>query len=135
MSSSSALTVVQSETREVFAGPEYERSGFHNLWWGKDYRDLWTTPVEVEVLDLSKEAGGLTPAFQVGGMQRGNFEVNSPYRLSRNGVPNYFGASGASKELFPFTLCSSRHDCGVRYWYCMRPTVGYTTKSGGIMGC
>ncbi|MFC1680599.1 hypothetical protein ACFL1S_02245 [Pseudomonadota bacterium] len=62
-------TVVQSETREIIAGPEYEKSDFHNLWWGENYRELWTTPIQVEVLDLQKEAGGLTPAFQVGGMQ------------------------------------------------------------------
>jgi hypothetical protein len=36
---------------------------------GSDYRKLWTTPVEVEVLDLGKESGGIKPAFRVGGQQ------------------------------------------------------------------
>src|SRR2546422_5138593 len=31
------------------------------LFLGAHYRDLWGTPVEVEVLDLSRFAGGLTP--------------------------------------------------------------------------
>jgi hypothetical protein len=59
----------RAETREVIAGPEYERSSLHNFWWGKNYRELWTTPIQVEVLDLKSEAGGLTPVFRVGGMQ------------------------------------------------------------------
>lgn len=62
-------TAVTAETRMVAAGPEYERSGLHNFWFGKNYRDLWTTPIEVEVLDLDREAGGLTPEFVVGGQQ------------------------------------------------------------------
>ncbi len=59
----------RAESRVVVAGPEYEKSGFHNFWWGRNYRDLWKTPIEVEVLDLQKEAGGLEVVFQVGGLQ------------------------------------------------------------------
>jgi hypothetical protein len=36
---------------------------------GASYRDLWTTPVEAEVLDLATEAGGLTVVRRVGGQQ------------------------------------------------------------------
>ncbi len=36
---------------------------------GSGYRDLWGTPISVEVLDLRKEAGGLTPVRRVGGQQ------------------------------------------------------------------
>ncbi len=36
------------ETRRVIAGERYRVSGFHELLLGKDYRDLWTTPIEVE---------------------------------------------------------------------------------------
>jgi hypothetical protein len=64
-----APTHGRAESRVVVAGPEYEKSGFHNFWWGKNYRDLWTTPIEVEVLDLQKEAGGLEVVFRVGGLQ------------------------------------------------------------------
>jgi len=58
-----------AETRRVAAQPDYERGGFHKLWFGEGYRVLWTTPVEVEVLDLEKEAGGLTVVRRVGGLQ------------------------------------------------------------------
>jgi hypothetical protein len=56
-------------TRTVVAGPQYKAGGGHRWLWGSDYRDLWTTPITLEVLDLRKEAGGLKPLFRVGGQQ------------------------------------------------------------------
>jgi hypothetical protein len=38
-----------ADTQKVVANPEYEASGLHRFWLGKGYRDLWTTPVELEV--------------------------------------------------------------------------------------
>ncbi len=35
----------------------------------RPYRNLWAIPIEVEVLDLQREAGGLRPLFRVGGLQ------------------------------------------------------------------
>ena len=58
---------VQEKT--VTIGPEYRASGFHKFWLGSGYRDLWTTPVTVPVLDLKTYAGGLTPSFRVGQRQ------------------------------------------------------------------
>ena len=59
-----------AETRKVIAGrPGYDVSGFHEFWLGEAYRDMWTTPIEVPVLDLKSYAGGLTPVRQVGGLQ------------------------------------------------------------------
>jgi hypothetical protein len=59
-----------AETRKVMAGrPGYKAGGFHQFWLGKDYREMWTTPIEVPVLDLRTYAGGLTPVRQVGGLQ------------------------------------------------------------------
>jgi len=58
-----------AETRKVVANPDYKAGAVHRFWLGTDYRDLWTTPVELEVLDLQKEAGGLSVVRQVGGMQ------------------------------------------------------------------
>jgi len=60
---------VHAETREVVAGPQYEAGGWFRFLFGEGYRDLWTTPIEVEVLDLEKDAGGLTPVRQVGQAQ------------------------------------------------------------------
>jgi len=42
----------------VAAGPQYEAGGFHEVLFGKGYRDLWTTPIEVPVLDLQKTEAG-----------------------------------------------------------------------------
>ncbi|HMS64278.1 MAG TPA: BamA/TamA family outer membrane protein [Ignavibacteria bacterium] len=54
---------------KVVAGAGYEMSGFGELFLGKHWRDLWTTPFEADVLDLNKFAGGLTPYKRGGGLQ------------------------------------------------------------------
>jgi hypothetical protein len=59
----------KSETRTIVAGKEFDRSGKWRYWFGEGYRKAWTTPVQLPVLDLSAEAGGLTPLRQVGGFQ------------------------------------------------------------------
>ena len=51
------------------AGEQYRAGAFHRWILGRHYRDLWTTPVEVEVLDLSTFAGGITPLERGGGRQ------------------------------------------------------------------
>jgi len=56
-------------TRRVVAGPRYKAGSLHRLLLGPTYRDLWTTPIEVEVLDLARYAGGLTATKKGGGMQ------------------------------------------------------------------
>jgi hypothetical protein len=53
----------------VIPGKEYEAGWLHRVFFGAHWRDLWTTPVEAEVLDLNKFAGGLTPLERGGGMQ------------------------------------------------------------------
>ena len=45
----------------VVAGDHYHAGWLHRLLLGSHYRDLWATPLDVEVLDLSRFAGGLTP--------------------------------------------------------------------------
>lgn len=45
----------------VAAGTHYRAGWLHRLLLGAHYRDLWATPFEVDVLDLSRFAGGLTP--------------------------------------------------------------------------
>jgi len=45
----------------VVAGDHYHAGWLHRLLLGTHYRDLWATPLEVDVLDLSRFAGGLTP--------------------------------------------------------------------------
>jgi hypothetical protein len=66
-----ALATAQEKpgTERVTPGAGYGAGGFHRAMLGSSYRDLWTTPIEAEVLDLAKEAGGLTPVRRVGGVQ------------------------------------------------------------------
>jgi Omp85 superfamily domain len=52
--------------RTVKIGPQYEAGGLHRWLWGADYRDLYSTPVELPVLDLHSYAGGLTPTGPLG---------------------------------------------------------------------
>jgi hypothetical protein len=57
------------DTVAVVAGSRYEAGWLHRLLFGDDYRDLWTMPVRVEVLDLDRYAGGLAPVRRVGAGQ------------------------------------------------------------------
>ncbi len=50
----------------VVVGEQFRRGGLHRLLFGANYRDLWTTPVELPVLDLRGFAGGLVPTRRVG---------------------------------------------------------------------
>jgi len=53
----------------IAPNPAYDASGIHRMLLGADYRDLWTVPTKVQVLDLGSYAGGLTPVKVGGGQQ------------------------------------------------------------------
>lgn len=57
------------DTKLLVADPTLGAGPIHRFLMGADYRDLWAMPVEIEILDLSTEAGGLKPLFRVGGAQ------------------------------------------------------------------
>ncbi len=59
----------RDDSVSVIPGPEYAAGWVHRLFLGDHYRDLWTSPVEVPVLDLKQFAGGLTPVEAGGGFQ------------------------------------------------------------------
>ena len=67
------FTFPQSDTTAKFItvipGPEYQAGWFHNIFFGSHWRDLWTTPLKVRILELDKFAGGLTPIKKGGGLQ------------------------------------------------------------------
>jgi len=65
----SPLFISSDSTERVAAGKRYHASGLHRFLFGKDYRRLWVEPIEAEILDLRKEAGGLSPVMTVGGHQ------------------------------------------------------------------
>src|SRR6185436_6785855 len=57
-------------TITIAADEQYNKvSGVKRLFWGDHYRKEWATPVEVEILDMENEAGGLTPLKLGGGLQ------------------------------------------------------------------
>jgi len=76
---SAADAVPASETRVevVTPGPEYGAGWFRRLLLGEQWRDLWTTPVEVPVLDLQGFDGGLRPQRRGGGLQTRNLRLKS----------------------------------------------------------
>ncbi len=64
-----AVVAQAMDTVVVAAGPRYEAGPVHELVLGRHYRDLWTEPFRVPVLDLEGFAGGLTPLRRGGGLQ------------------------------------------------------------------
>jgi hypothetical protein len=57
-------TTVLHQTGAMYAAGPLHRLLFGNLW-----RDVWTTPLRVPVLDLRRSGGGLTPLKRGGGFQ------------------------------------------------------------------
>jgi surface antigen Omp85-like protein len=53
----------------ITPGPQYEAGGFARAFLGSGWRELWTTPVQAPVLDLSSYAGGLKLKERGGGFQ------------------------------------------------------------------
>jgi hypothetical protein len=53
----------------VVPGARYRAGAFHEFFLGENYRELWATPIRVEVLSLSATGGGLTPTDRGGGLQ------------------------------------------------------------------
>ncbi|HEY0677463.1 MAG TPA: ShlB/FhaC/HecB family hemolysin secretion/activation protein [Chitinophagaceae bacterium] len=55
-------TAVSTKAQNLpVAGPQYDKSRFHQKLWGKHYRKEWTTPVNVPRLYLDTAMGGLVP--------------------------------------------------------------------------
>jgi UDP-2,3-diacylglucosamine pyrophosphatase LpxH len=52
----------------VAANPSFAAGSFKEFMMGEQYRDIWTTPVKAQVIDLEKELGGLQPIQKGGGM-------------------------------------------------------------------
>ncbi|GAB4241226.1 MAG: metallophosphoesterase [Ekhidna sp.] len=56
-------------TAIVSASRKYEGKKGKSRWLGKNYREVWSQPIEVEVFDIGKEKGGLKILKKGGGMQ------------------------------------------------------------------
>ncbi|HKP74270.1 MAG TPA: BamA/TamA family outer membrane protein [Longimicrobiaceae bacterium] len=57
-----------NESVRAVAGPEYHAGGLHRMLLGGGYRELWTAPVMVPVLDPDTFAGGLEVEKEGGGL-------------------------------------------------------------------
>lgn len=56
-------------TLYVAASAKYVGKNGTHRWLGKNYRDVWGTPIEVNLFDIGKEHGGLSVVKKGGGMQ------------------------------------------------------------------
>ncbi|MEM1043076.1 MAG: BamA/TamA family outer membrane protein [Bacteroidota bacterium] len=65
-------------TRVVVADPDLGAGAFQEFFLGDNYRDVWTAPVSVRVLDLGRDKGGLTPVKRGGGYQTVSLRVKNP---------------------------------------------------------
>lgn len=66
-----------NRTARVAAGPRYAAGPVLRWLLGREHRDLWTATIQVPVLDLGTEAGGLTPLAEGGGMQTRSLKLRT----------------------------------------------------------
>jgi len=57
----SAASPQKPDSVTIPAGAEYNSGSIHRMLYGDLWRDLWTTPAKIPVLDLNQFDGGLTP--------------------------------------------------------------------------
>ena len=70
--------VVSRDSVTIAASPRYASTGFKRFFLGDTYRDLWTTPLRVPVVDFDRYAGGLKPLKEGGGNQTKNLRLGTP---------------------------------------------------------
>lgn len=58
-----------TEKVKIIPGKEYDAGGLHQFFFGEHWRSLWTTEIEVDLLDLNTFGGGLKPSERGGGLQ------------------------------------------------------------------
>ncbi|GAB3823546.1 metallophosphoesterase [Pontibacter rugosus] len=65
-------------TITIVANNNYKAGNLRKALLGEHYRDVWATPVEVPLLDIKNELGGLTPYQKGGGKQTAALKVRTP---------------------------------------------------------
>lgn len=81
VASPTLLAQAQADTARwvlVAPNPKYDASTMWRFVFGGDYRDLWTTPTKVEILNLQTFAGGLVPVKVGGGQQTRSLRLENP---------------------------------------------------------
>ncbi|HEY7028357.1 MAG TPA: hypothetical protein VH438_12150 [Gemmatimonadales bacterium] len=66
-----------NETTLQAAGKQYGSGWFHRFLLGSEYREVWTTPITVPVLDMNTYAGGLRAVSKTGGQQSKSLRLQS----------------------------------------------------------
>lgn len=69
------LISYKDSTKTLVAGSDYHAGNLKRSLFGEHYRDTWATPINVEYLDLSVFAGGLTPLKMGGGKQTTSLQL------------------------------------------------------------
>lgn len=57
------------DTMDYIAAPNYRAGKFKRFWLGRNYRDAWTSPVKLPLLNMDTLIGGLYPLRKGGGRQ------------------------------------------------------------------
>ena len=70
-------TEQQKEFITVVPGEEYEAGWLHEFFFGAHWRDIWTSPIKVEILDLNNFDGGIAPIKRGGGQQTKSLRFRS----------------------------------------------------------
>ncbi len=75
--SSHPPAVTLEEEIEVAANAKFEANGLKRFFLGNQYRNMWTTPVQVPIIHLDREHGGLTPIRKGGGMASNSLRLQN----------------------------------------------------------
>jgi hypothetical protein len=74
----SPTRIVSTDSVVVVPGEIYKAGHFHRVLLGNNYRDEWTTPIKVPVLNLTTFHGGLKPTKKGGGAQTVSLRFEAP---------------------------------------------------------
>ncbi len=106
----------QRDSLTVTAGARYEAGSLRRFLLGSTYREEWTTPVRVPVIDLARFAGGLTPTKAGGGNTTRNLRFDAGdgqeyvFRLvDKDNVPLPDGFEGTVVEAIGRDQVSANH--------------------------
>lgn len=72
-----APPVEPTKTVTIAAGEHYRAGSVYRVFFGGNWREAWTTPIEVPVLDLATFDGGLKPDHLGGGMETKSLHFKS----------------------------------------------------------
>ncbi len=68
---------IQEKDTIVAANPLFKAGKGKQIWLGKQYRDIWATPVKVPMINLETKLGGLKPVKKGGGMSSNSLRLEA----------------------------------------------------------